>query len=578
MSHALPPSEVPPLVPARMLNEHAYCPRLAYLEWVQGDFADSVDTVDGRYQHRRVDRQHGALPDAKALADASEHEQVHARSVMLSAPVVGLVARIDLVEATGTVVTPVDYKRGVPPDVAEGAWEPERVQLCAQALILEENGYTVAEGVLYFVAAKRRVQVVFDEPLRARTLELLDGLRRSAAGASIPPPLKDSPKCPRCSLVGICLPDEVNYLRIRDRDGNDVDDDNDDQGREPDGVRRLLPARDDALPLYVQEPGAYVGKRGEELTVKPRDGSPVGVRLAETSQVSLFGGVQMSTQAVQAVLGRGLPICFFSHGGWFYGLATGMTHKNVELRRIQYRTAENDRAALLLACRFIAAKIRNCRTLLRRNGDVPDADLDRLKQFSDDCATVPVAASLLGVEGSAARVYYAHFPRLVQPVDADLKPGLDFDGRNRRPPRDPLNALLSFVYALLVKDVTITLLAVGFDPLLGFFHRPRYGRPALALDLMEEFRPLIADSVVLTAVNTGVVRATDFVRRAGAVSLTDAGRSRLLRSYERRMDELVTHPLFGYRISYRRVLEVQARLLARYLGGEIPEYPGFTTR
>ena len=114
MSHALPPSEVPPLVPARMLNEHAYCPRLAYLEWVQGDLADSVDTLDGRYQHRRVDRQHGALPDAQALAGAPEHEQLHARSVMLSAPVVGLVARIDLVEATRTVVTPSTTNAGRP--------------------------------------------------------------------------------------------------------------------------------------------------------------------------------------------------------------------------------------------------------------------------------------------------------------------------------------------------------------------------------------------------------------------------------------------------------------------------------
>jgi CRISPR-associated protein Cas1 len=438
---------------------------------------------------------------------------------------------------------------------------------------------------LYFVAAKRRVGVVFDEALRTRTLELLVGLRRAAASGSIPPPLTDSPKCPRCSLVGICLPDEVNYLRIRSggqegnrQDQDDHEDSQDDGRRAPERVRRLLPARDDALPLYVQEPGAYVGKRADELTVKPREGALVAVRLAQTSQVSLFGGAQMSSQAVQAVLGRGLPICFFSHGGWFYGLATGMPHKNVELRRLQYRTAENEMAALALARRFIAAKIRNCRTLLRRNGDVPDADLDRLKRMSDDCDAVRVAGSLLGVEGSAARIYYAHFPRLIRPPEAELAPGLDFDGRNRRPPRDPLNALLSFVYALLVKDLTITLLTVGFDPLLGFFHRPRYGRPALALDLMEEFRPLIADSVALTAVNTGVVRATDFIRRAGAVSLTDAGRARLLRAYERRMDEMVTHPLFGYRISYRRVLEVQARLLARYLGGEIPEYPGFTTR
>jgi CRISPR-associated protein Cas1 len=130
----------------------------------------------------------------------------------------------------------------------------------------------------------------------------------------------------------------------------------------------------------------------------------------------------------------------------------------------------------------------------------------------------------------------------------------------------------------LAKDFTVILQAVGFDPFLGFYHRPRYGRPALALDLMEEFRPLVADSVVLSAVNTGIVQRSDFTGRGGAVFLSEAGRGRFMRLYERRMDELVTHPIFGYRISYRRVLEVQARLLARFLGSEIPEYPGFLTR
>jgi CRISP-associated protein Cas1 len=127
---------------------------------------------------------------------------------------------------------------------------------------------------------------------------------------------------------------------------------------------------------------------------------------------------------------------------------------------------------------------------------------------------------------------------------------------------------------MLTKDVAITLIAVGFDPYMGFYHQLRYGRPALALDVMEEFRPLIVDSVVLSAINTGVLKSTDFVRRGGAVALSPTGRTAFLRAYERRMDELVAHPVFGYRISYRRVLEVQIRLLARHLSGELAEYPG----
>ena len=141
-----------------------------------------------------------------------------------------------------------------------------------------------------------------------------------------------------------------------------------------------------------------------------------------------------------------------------------------------------------------------------------------------------------------------------------------------------MNAMLSLGYSLLTKDLTVACYAVGFDPYVGFYHQPRFGRPALALDLMEPFRALIVDSAVLTAVNTGMVTARDFVRAGGAVALTAGGRKAFFRAYEMRMDALVTHPLFEYRVSYRRMLEIQARLLARVLEGEIGEYPVFTTR
>ena len=553
-------SFVPELVPARMLNEHAYCPRLAYLEWVQGDFEDSADTVDGRWQHRNVDKETGGLPEPDKLGDAT----FHARSLSLSAPGVGLIAKIDLVEADGDLVTPIDYKRGKAPDIPEGVYEPERVQLCAQALILEENGYRVEHGIIYFVGSRQRVEVAIDAELRVRTLALLAELRLSGARTEPPPPLIDSPKCPRCSLVGICLPDEINRLRA------DVD--------VP--VRRLMPAKDDALPLYVHSGGTKVGKRGDELHIETRDGEKCTARIGDTSQVVLFGNVQLSTQALHELCERGITTCFLSAGGWFYGLARGMDHKNVELRRRQFATAADPAACLVLAKRFVAAKIRNCRTMVRRNADAEIA-VERLRALAVGTDDVAGLDSLLGVEGTAARLYFAEYGRLIHPPAKEGVPTtmrFDFDGRNRRPPRDPVNALLSLGYALLTKDLTIKLLAVGFDPYLGFYHQPRYGRPALALDVMEEFRPLVVDSVVLTAINTGVVQAVDFVRRGGAVALTQQGRARFIGAYERRMDEEITHPLFKYRVSYRRILEVQVRLLARHLGGELAEYPPFLTR
>jgi CRISPR-associated protein Cas1 len=259
-----------------------------------------------------------------------------------------------------------------------------------------------------------------------------------------------------------------------------------------------------------------------------------------------------------------------------------MDHKNVELRRRQFAAASSDDRSLQIAKRLVSVKIKNCRTLIRRNSDEPPArTLDRLKELVDKVDDAASLESLLGVEGTAARIYFEAYGTLLRCAKDDAAPGemtFDFDGRNRRPPRDPVNALLSLGYALLAKDLTIALQAVGFDPYLGFYHQPRYGRPALALDLMEEFRPLVVDSVVLSAVNTGAIKLSDFVRRGGAVTLTQAGRAKFLRAFERRMDEEITHPIFNYKISYRRTLEVQIRLLARYLTGEIDEYPPFATR
>ena len=560
----------PELVPARMLNEYAYCPRLAYLEWVQGEFADSADTVEGRFQHRRVDRPSGKLPsrsggDAADIAEQDEEsrETIHARSVLLSDDDLGAIARIDLIEGQGNVVTPVDYKRGIAPGVPEGAWEPERVQVCIQGLLLRANGYTCTQGMLYFAESRQRVAVPFDDALVSRTLELLAGIRAMAASGQIPEPLVDSPKCPRCSLAGICLPDEVNFLS---QDGPSI---------KPEDVRRMSPARDDAVPVYVQTQGAVVGKSGGQLEVKQKGQVLQKVRLMEISHLALFGNVQVTAQAVQELCDRNIPICYFSYGGWFRGITNGMGHKNVELRCRQYLGAMTPETALSISRRMVFGKIKNSRTMLRRNHrETPPSILTELNRLAERALAAPSLDVLLGIEGAAARTYFSEFRGMLKNDSLDF----DFRGRNRRPPRDPVNAVLSFLYAMLIKQSAVTALTVGFDPYLGFYHQPRYGRPALALDLVEEFRPLIADSVCLTLINNGELGPADFVARGGATALAQNGRRKVIEAYERRMDTLVTHPLFGYPASYRRVLEMQARLLSRHLLGELPSYPVFRTR
>src|ERR687890_506297 len=203
-------------IPARMINEFAYCPRLFYLEHVQGEWAHNADTLDGRFVHRRVDEERGRVPEP---AKVVEMPRLHARSVLLGSDTLGVTARVDVIEADDGRVIPVDYKRGAPPDVVEGAYEPERVQVCLQGLLLREHGYECDEGAIYFAETNQRVRVELSEELVARTQELIAEARRVAASGVIPPPLVRSPKCPRCSLVGICLPDETRLLADWAEDG-----------------------------------------------------------------------------------------------------------------------------------------------------------------------------------------------------------------------------------------------------------------------------------------------------------------------------------------------------------------------
>lgn len=609
-------------LPARMVNEYVYCPRLFYLEHVDGLFRQNRDTIHGSILHKRVDGRTDALPAAgsrrkkKAAAAASpgsaepeSPEKFHARSVTLSSERHGLLAKLDLVETDGDRATPVDYKRGSPRQMADGsiaAWDPERVQLCVQALVLRENGFQCDEGIIYFWETRQRVSVPIDPPLVELTEQAIAGARRVMADRQIPPPLDNSPKCPRCSLVEICLPDETNACRQAVEGGGSrvvqpllfdlgpVWAGSSGRGGYPQPkIRPLMAARDEKRPLYLNTQGLSVGKSGETLQIREREKVVQEVRLHDVSQVNLMGSIQMTTQAIQNLLEGEIPVLYFSMGGWFYGMTQPVGLKNILWRREQFRRADEPVFCLNVARQLVSAKIRNQRTLLMRNHVAPPAESLRfLKALIDDADRARTLDSLLGTEGLAARTYFEQFSGMIKtgraedpdraPWEADdeVPPWLNFDfqGRNRRPPRDPVNALLSLGYSLLAKDLTVTCASVGLDPYLGYYHQPRFGRPALALDLMEPFRPLIVDSAVLSAINTRMVQLDHFVSAGNAVALTPEGRKAFFRAYEQRMDQLVTHPLFDYRVSYRRMLEIQTRLLARCITGEILHYPAFATR
>ncbi len=605
-------------IPARMINEFVYCPRLFYYEFVESIFLDNADTLRGTAVHSRVDTGNGSMPPANKNASENHNgektdnkdlsisdDTIHARSVMLFSDKLGVTAKIDLVEVKTEneqyLVCPVDYKAGAPKKDTEGIdiWDADKIQLGLQALLLRENGYQCNEGIIYYRETRQRVHLPITEELENWITQQIKNARIIAAG-NIPPPLPNSPKCTRCSLAPICMPDETTLLnddlhhnKQIDTEKIRLDTEFNKKSRKIvfklNEVRRLMAPRDDKRSLYLTTQGLKVGRNNEVLEIKENQKVIETVRLNDVHHISLFGNIQITTQAVQSLCYAEIPITYFSMGGWFYGITRGHGLKNVFTRINQFKTAADESQCLKYATKFVFGKIRNQRTMLMRNHLEPPKDcIRKLKQLSDLALTSKSTQELLGTEGIAANIYFENFNGMIkakdeldllndhkEETDADKTTNemtFNFKSRNRRPPTDPVNALLSLAYSLLAKDCTIAALAVGFDPYIGFYHRPRFGRPALALDLMEEFRPIIAESVVITAINNRMLNQKDFVKSGKSVNLNAAGRKKFFYAYEQRMNTIFTHPIFDYKITYRRALEIQARLLAKTLTDEISEY------
>jgi CRISPR-associated protein Cas1 len=618
-----------------MLNAFVYCPRLFYYEHVEGVFLHNADTIEGKAQHARLDAGKGALPaprkkkktdagdatsngeSASEPSEAAEPETIHARSVSLASDTLGVTAKLDLVEGEvapdGTsVFMPVEYKRGAPREGEDGntLWDADKMQLGLQILLLRENGYPCERGIVFYRATRQRVTFTMTDETVLWIKERIAAARQ-ACFAPIPPPLENSPKCPRCSLVPICLPDESRLL-ARMAAEDDATPRQLELGIFPDAkasppdaapnawalvpevrfpqlkpnqnIRRLIAPNDETRALYLNTPGFFVAQKGETLVIKDEGQALETFRLLDLHHIALFGPVQISTSAIQTCCKADIPITYFSMGGTFYGMTRGNALPNVLVRIAQFAHAADPARALFHARLFLHGKIRNQRTQLRRNHiETPTHVLKALKWLATSTLTANDTTSLLGIEGTAARLYFENFAGMLrsereQDHGADERFAFFFNERNRRPPRDPVNAVLSLLYSLLTKDCTLACQACGLDPYVGFMHQPRHGKPALALDLMEEFRPLVADSTALTLFNNHMLATNDFIHAGKSVALHPTARKSVFLAYEKRLAETITHPVFGYKVSYRRAIELQARLLSKVLTDEIEQYIPFLTR
>lgn len=318
--------------------------------------------------------------------------------------------------------------------------------------------------------------------------------------------------------------------------------------------------------LYVTQPDAILNKSYEAFIVKLKqaDGSwkKQTIPAQTVEQVVLMGNPQVTGDALMYALELGMPVHYLSGFGKHLGSALPAYSRNGQLRLAQYRRYEDQAQKLELVKAIVTTKIHNQATVLYRHG----VKEHPLKQRKASVAAQNTIDQVRGMEGLAAREYFGYWSQM-------LKGDWQFSGRNRRPPTDPVNALLSFAYGLLRSQVTAAVHLAGLDPYIGYLHEVTRGQPALVLDLMEEFRALIADNVVLTVLNNREIQQKDFAESLGAYRLSDSGRKAFLQGFERKLSDQFTHPVFEYRCSYRKAIELQARLLARHLQEDVPYKP-----
>lgn len=600
-------------LPLRMVVEWAYCPRLYHYMHVEGVMVANEHVWKGRHAHAHTDtpgntrvRREAVLSssasDEAAITEAPADDPLddiplswrEARAIDVAQSAMGLVAKLDavLLDGDGTAI-PTELKSGSAPDpesrhstLCPGAWDGDAIHVCLQAALLEGDGYAVPRGELYYRTSRTRVEVPLSNTLRAAALKAVEGAREAQTATVRPPPLDDSPKCRGCSLVEVCLPDESRLLREGVAPDEGVDDASEPRDAVPAGRlakgRRLVASSMEARTVTVSTRGVSVRKEGDGLVLVPppdakgrATGKPTRVPLDAVDALAIVGAVNVSTPAIMACLEEGIAVSFHQYNGRLLGSVGSGLASNVALRVAQHRAADDPARTLSIAREFVRGKLRNQRVLLRRHGALEARVADEWESLLRTLDAVDSCDALRGVEGRAARLYFDGYAGLLRERGGD---GFVMDGRNRRPPRDPVNAMLSFGYAILARECAETLRRVGFDPMRGFLHGMGWGRPALGLDLMEEFRVLVVDSTVLRVVAEKRVTAADFHQELQGVTLKPGARRQFLSALDQRREEEITHPLFGYKVSYRRAVELQARVLARVLEGEAERYVALTTR
>lgn len=527
------------LIPVSLVAHHAFCPRRAWLEAV-GEKTDTQQVALGVQAHTPADDPTGSRSRRYRAVDVISYD-------------LGVVGRCDTIELDENAAMTVVEHKATPVRLRPEVTEPMRVQVALLAGALADMGYPVVGQAIYFTNHHTRVDVQLSSEDKLRARDMVAATARTLAAEHAPPPLEDDRRCSRCSHISVCLPDERPLAPV---------------------TRRIVVADPDTQLLHLTTPGsrAYVTRGRIDVS---KSGEKLGTFPIERVQgLVVHGNVDLSSGLIREVLWRSLSIVWCTSSGRVTGWARPAQGPNGGPRLLQHVASHHGR--LDLARQFVATKVANQATLLRRHGDAP-AVVERLRALQREALEARSLTDLFGIEGDAAARYFEQFLTMIRPRVVAAE-GLTFSLRTRRPARDPINAALNFCYGLLTADTLRAVVACGLDPHAGFLHSSGRNKPALALDLVEEFRAPVADSVVINAFNNGEIGARDFSTVLGTTRIGERGRRALISGYERRVTGTFRHPIFGYEVTWRRAMEIQARLVLGVIDGSQPRYQGIRVR
>lgn len=520
------------------LHALAYCPRLYYLEEVEELYIQDAAVFAGRRLH----------------AELEKKEEEEWEDLFLTSEELGLRGRVDALRTRDGQTIPYEHKRGRcyrDKDKQPQAWLSDKLQILAYCYLIESAlGIKITEGRIRYHADNVLVHVPFDQSGK-KMVENAIALAQKIRTATHRPPVTENERlCARCSLSPVCLPEEARLVHNKEYQ-----------------PLRLFPQDDEREILHILEPGTKVGRTGEQIKITRKDKPLEKLPAEQVGQIVLHSFSQISTQALHFCTYKGIGIHFVSGGGRYIG-SLDNRQGSIQRRIRQYEALNNSELCLSLAKKLVNCRGQGQRKFLMRirtSRKIKSAKLEQnIKQMQAIIKQIPQITSiesLLGIEGKIAALYFGALPCILSP---DIPHQMRFDGRNRRPPKDRFNTLLSFGYSLLIKDVMNAILSVGLEPALGFYHQPRSQAAPLALDLMEIFRVPLVDMIVVASINRQQWDVNeDFEIRGEQVWLNETGRRKFVALYEQRKQETWKHPVTKYSLTYRRLLELEVRLLEK---------------